>query len=144
MTNSSDLRDEVASSVSSRRTQRVFRTFDELKEAVQLAGKSGRPLPLTLIEKGKRSQIKLTPTGPTAKSAPARDRQASMQGLSGEMAPRLMAEMNRGFERMEQQMNEMRARIQRQQRMIEQLRQPNRRKEVEREPRVRKATPERD
>lgn len=98
---------------------RKLAKLDDLREAVQVAGKAGRPLPLSVIHQGKRKQLKVMPVGPPAEKAEPRESAERPERVA---APRIMAEMNRRFEAMERRLNEMNRRLERQQRMIEELR----------------------
>lgn len=107
-------------------------TLDALRIAVQKAGKAGKPLSLGVLHEGKRQMVKVMPVGPKPAMVEAKkDSKAAKQvkskkpaknaPVTAEKAARYVAEQNRRFEKMSEQINMMRRLMALQQQRIEML-----------------------
>ena len=94
-----------------------------LKEAVQVAGKSGKPLKLTIVHEGKRRQVAIEPTGPKPKEE-KKAAQPSKRGEPGQAlrpGPEMLERQNRHIEEISNQLRRMNQQLERQQKQIEML-----------------------
>ena len=114
---------------------RKISNLDVLREAVAASGKSGRPLKLAVIKKGKRQQVSIEPEGPKPepKKADQPKRDMPMARPGAEMLER----QNRRFEEMSHQLRRMAEQIEKQQRQINELNERLARKQGEEAPRLR-------
>jgi len=94
-----------------------------LKEAVQTAGKSGKPLKLNIVHEGKRRQVVLEPKGPK----PKKERKAAQPSKRGEAVqavrpgPEMLERQNRHIEEIRNQLRRINQQLERQQKQIEML-----------------------
>ncbi|QTN33938.1 PDZ domain-containing protein [Akkermansiaceae bacterium] len=95
----------------------------DLRDAVQAAGKSGKPLKLAIIHEGKRREVSIDPDGPKPEQEKKDDKPSGGVERGQMLRPGVdaMQRHNRQMEEMGNQMRRMNQQIERQQKQIEML-----------------------
>ena len=95
--------------------------LEELMTMVQRAGASGKPLDLTVIHEGKRSQIRIEPPRPAPARPQASDREAEKIGPNPERFANALKQRDRQIEEMRGQIRRLSHALEKQQERIKAL-----------------------
>ncbi len=98
---------------------RKLENLQNLKDAVHAAGRDDKPLNLTVIHEGKRRELKLQPLGPKPEKAPETAKAGAPD--RPDAAARMLAEQNRRMNEMRGEIQDLRRRIDQQQKEIRSL-----------------------